>query len=472
MTRSPSCVGDFTGDGHLDLAVANLSSNTVSVLLGNGDGTFQAQVTYAVGSEPGFPGGGRLQRRRAKLTSPSTRGSNTVSVLLGNGDGTFQPQRPCQRRRRPHRGGGLQRRRTARSRCHQREVDDTVSVLLGNGDGTFQAPKTYDVGGGRRWRWATSTATASSTLPSPTRRLARCRCCWATATAPSRPQQTYAVGSGPDALAVGDFTDDGHARPRRRQLTDNTVSVLLGNGNGTFTNASTIANSVPNVPLLANFSNPMVPDALILSDDGTILYRQAIPAEPGTFAPPIPVNPASDPGPRFHPRRHQPGNAGRRPRSRRQHRSPSTPTTRQRHRQPSSLASTLSLPAGDQFPTLIMAANLTDNPDGQAHDLVVFSEDSGTVTDLPVQRRRRLPGPAVDLRRPRRLRPGHGAGQFGLDILVTNQDTGAVTELVNNGNGQFSRPAHQPVPRRPGAVRPGHDEQLRSRSRASSGPSA
>ena len=45
--------GDFTGDGRTDLAVANYGSdNDVSILLGNGDGTFQNQVTYAVGSDP------------------------------------------------------------------------------------------------------------------------------------------------------------------------------------------------------------------------------------------------------------------------------------------------------------------------------------------------------------------------------------------------------------------------------------
>ena len=58
--------GDFSGDGRLDLAVANNGSNDVSVLMGNGDGTFQPAVQYAAGGSPvalvagDFSGDGRL----------------------------------------------------------------------------------------------------------------------------------------------------------------------------------------------------------------------------------------------------------------------------------------------------------------------------------------------------------------------------------------------------------------------------
>ena len=55
--------GDFNGDGKLDLVVTNQYSSTVSVLLGNGDGTFQAQQTYADRQQPVLGGGGRLQWR-------------------------------------------------------------------------------------------------------------------------------------------------------------------------------------------------------------------------------------------------------------------------------------------------------------------------------------------------------------------------------------------------------------------------
>ncbi len=84
--------GDFNGDGRTDLAVANGGSDTISVLLGNGDGTFQPQVTYTVGSNPeaivsgDFNGDGRTD------LAVGNGNPDTVFVLLGNGDGTFQSQ--------------------------------------------------------------------------------------------------------------------------------------------------------------------------------------------------------------------------------------------------------------------------------------------------------------------------------------------------------------------------------------------
>ncbi len=92
-------VGDFTGNGRLDLAVANQGDGTVSVLLGNGDGTFQPPVTYAVGSSldsivaGDFTGDGRLDLAVGveNYNSVTNTYASEVSMLLGNGDGTFQP---------------------------------------------------------------------------------------------------------------------------------------------------------------------------------------------------------------------------------------------------------------------------------------------------------------------------------------------------------------------------------------------
>jgi VCBS repeat-containing protein len=85
-------VGDLNGDGRLDLVTSNLVSNDVSVLLGNGDGTFQSAVNFAVDNRPvsvavaDVNGDGRLDL----VTANQGSGGSTVTVLRGNGNGTFQ----------------------------------------------------------------------------------------------------------------------------------------------------------------------------------------------------------------------------------------------------------------------------------------------------------------------------------------------------------------------------------------------
>src|SRR5258706_589297 len=84
-------IGDMNRDHKLDLAVANYGSNTVSMLPGNGDGTFGPRNDHDTGSYPYFVAVGDLNRDgKPDLVVPNF-GSNTVSVLLGNGDGTFGP---------------------------------------------------------------------------------------------------------------------------------------------------------------------------------------------------------------------------------------------------------------------------------------------------------------------------------------------------------------------------------------------
>jgi len=84
-------IGDFNGDGHPDLAVTN-SGNTVSVLLGKGDGTFGAQTAYAVGSGPTAVAIGDFNGDGHPDLAVTNYLDNTVSVLLGKGDGTFGAQ--------------------------------------------------------------------------------------------------------------------------------------------------------------------------------------------------------------------------------------------------------------------------------------------------------------------------------------------------------------------------------------------
>ena len=83
--------GDFNLDGKTDLVTANSTANTISVLLGNGDGTFGANTDYAVGNQPVAVVVADFNNDGKPDIAVANQNSNTVSILLGNGNGTFQP---------------------------------------------------------------------------------------------------------------------------------------------------------------------------------------------------------------------------------------------------------------------------------------------------------------------------------------------------------------------------------------------
>ena len=83
-------VGDFNGDGKQDLAVANSDSDNVSILLGDGAGNFGAPTNFGVGTDPYLSRGGRFQWRwQARPRRGQLRASKHVSILLGDGAGNF-----------------------------------------------------------------------------------------------------------------------------------------------------------------------------------------------------------------------------------------------------------------------------------------------------------------------------------------------------------------------------------------------
>src|SRR5207249_10317895 len=91
-------VGDFNVDGIEDLVVANPGYRVsdpggISVLLGNGDGTFHAAKSFAAGTAPSSVAVGDFNGDGNPDLAVANAGSNDVSVLVGNGDGTFQAAR-------------------------------------------------------------------------------------------------------------------------------------------------------------------------------------------------------------------------------------------------------------------------------------------------------------------------------------------------------------------------------------------
>jgi hypothetical protein len=82
-------VADFNGDGKLDVAVTDSSTNDLYILLGNGDGTFGPPSTITVGSDPDAMVAGDFNNDGKLDLAIANGGDNTVTLLLGNGDGTF-----------------------------------------------------------------------------------------------------------------------------------------------------------------------------------------------------------------------------------------------------------------------------------------------------------------------------------------------------------------------------------------------
>jgi hypothetical protein len=142
-------VGDLTGNGHLDIVTANEGTNTVSVLMGDGNGNFQQAVSYSVGSGPASVVLGKLTANgQLEPTSDNNgpldivtanSGDNTVSVLLNGGSGRFQPAVSYPVGEVPdtvvlgdfNHDGTL-------DIVTGNNGDNTVSVLVGEGNGQFQ----------------------------------------------------------------------------------------------------------------------------------------------------------------------------------------------------------------------------------------------------------------------------------------------------------------------------------------------
>ena len=253
-------VGDFTGDGVLDLAVANSGDNTVSILVNDGTGKFSpaATPTVAVGVSPlsvvvgDFLGNGKFDLAVVNScgTDSLCSAPGTVSILLGDGTGNFTPATTLPVGYSPYsvavgdfNGDGVLDLAVANSCGNDPLCNNspgTVSILLGDGTGSFSSAATSPV----------------------------------------------TVGVNPRSVAVGDFNGDGSLDLTVVNFNDNTVTILKGDGTGNFAPATTTPVPVgvnPTSVAVGDFNGDGNPDLAVANfDDGTVTVLHALWTESAT----------------------------------------------------------------------------------------------------------------------------------------------------------------------------------------------
>jgi len=180
-------MGNLDEDDNLDLVVANSQGGNVSVLLGDGDGGFDSVPSYGTGQEPVSIVAGDLDGDTSLDLVVANEQSNDISVFLNNGDGTFGSDR--------NRGVGDMPSSMAIGDLDKdnnldlavaNASEGNVTLLLGNGDGTFQEDRYVE------------------------------------------------TGNGPVSVAIEDLNNDNNPDLVVVHSTDKDVAVFPGNGDGTF----------------------------------------------------------------------------------------------------------------------------------------------------------------------------------------------------------------------------------------------
>ncbi|MFE1602316.1 beta strand repeat-containing protein [Methylobacterium sp. ID0610] len=249
-------VTDVNRDGIPDLIVANLYSSpknadgtfgagTLSVLMGNGDGSFRQPVSVAAGAGPyvvqtadfNHDGNVDLAVLNAFAGFKNTgNGNGSVSILFGDGTGAF-------RFGADYTVGADPEAMTMGDLNHDGLSDlvvadaesDTVSVLLGRSDGTFQARTAYATGQGPNFvAIADLDQDGNADLITANNFDGTLSILRGTGTGSFAPATALAVGSIPNGIAVGDLNGDGKTDLVVDNYGDSSIEVLLGNGNGSF----------------------------------------------------------------------------------------------------------------------------------------------------------------------------------------------------------------------------------------------
>src|SRR6267143_1191089 len=291
----PVAVGDLNQDGKPDLVVAFPDPGAIGILIGNGDGTFQPLAQYAAGVVSvgigDFNGDGKPDVIAAD-------GQGNLSLLIANGDGTF---------------GFAKTIPTGNANAGFLAVGDlnndgkldvamagtNVAILLGNGDGTFQQSTNSAIAGlpsniavgdfnhdGNLDVVVTIPDQFDQAAPPPLNTVA---VLLGNGNGTLQPAVYYPVGVAPHFVTVGDLNNDGRLDLVTANLVSGDVSILLGNGDGSFQSAENFgANGFGLSAAIGDFNGDGAPDIAVAAGLGGVSIltnRDVGPAPAAALAP-------------------------------------------------------------------------------------------------------------------------------------------------------------------------------------------
>jgi hypothetical protein len=263
-----SVVADFNGDNKLDLAVANVNSHNISILLGTGTGSFSNATNFPVGAFPFSVAAGDFNEDGKLDLAATSNGANSVSILLGTGTGSFGEATNFPAGTGPievvvgdyNRDGNLDLAVTSGNPIN-------VSILLGNGAGSFGAATNFPIGSGSSSVIAGDfNGDGKLDLAATTGGANSVSILLGTGTGSFGVATNFPVGTNAAVVAAGDFNGDGRLDLAVTNNDSSNVSILIGTGTGSFDAATNFPVGVkPNFVAVGDFNGDAKLDLAVTS---------------------------------------------------------------------------------------------------------------------------------------------------------------------------------------------------------------
>lgn len=286
--KNPTTVttGDLNHDSFTDLVTTNIASNTLSILLGNGDGTFQDHVQLHVCQEPRSLVMHDFNHDDHADVALACSGGDEIEILLGHGNGKFEEGQHYP----VHRAPVSLVSDDVNGDQHPDLVvalrNDKIKVFLGNGTGEFRHRAQYEYGD-------TPTSVALSDLNGDGKldlivtnggHMSHGVSIWlGNGDGSFRDPKDYPAGRRPLGVSLADFNNDRHSDLLVINGEKDSFTTLLGNGDATFRlGKDSGANAGPNFGLAWDFNGDHFEDVAIVnlqSSDLSILFGKG----DGTF---------------------------------------------------------------------------------------------------------------------------------------------------------------------------------------------